>query len=147
MYSTPEGGKLTIIMDSASILNRTTESYGLTPGFFVKITVTDTGIGMEKDIIENIFNSFFSADLVNSPEKKGLGLTLAKEIIQYHDGVIDVWSSPGVGSFFSIILPLKKATDSMDIPAEDGKFILGNESVLMVDDDDLILTVGREICK
>ena len=147
LLSMPEGGKLTVVTESSSILNSTAASYGLTPGFFVKITVTDTGMGMEKEVIENIFNPFYSADPDKDPDRKGLGLTYAKEIIQNHDGVIDVWSSPGVGSSFSVILPLKETTDNLDIPAEDEKLILGHESVLLVDDEERILTVGREICK
>ncbi|MCP4024004.1 MAG: response regulator, partial [Desulfobacteraceae bacterium] len=143
----PVGGKLTVVTESASILNSTAESYGLAPGFFVKITFTDSGLGMEREVIEKIFHPFFCADPENFPDKRGLSLTFAKEIIQNHEGIIDVWSSPGVGSSFSVILPLKETTGSIDIPAEDEKLILGHESVLLVDDEERILTVGREICK
>ncbi|MCK5164381.1 MAG: response regulator [Desulfobacula sp.] len=147
LLAMPKGGKLCVVTESAAILNGTAESYGLATGFFVKISITDTGIGMEKDILENIFSPFYSADHERYPEKKGLGLTFAREIVQNHNGVIDVWSSPNAGSSFSIILPLKETTDNLDIPAEDEKLILGNESVLLVDDEERILTVGREICK
>lgn len=143
----PRGGKLSVVTESAAILNGTAESYGLETGFFVKITVTDSGIGMEKEVLENIFTPFFSADHQRYPEKKGLGLTFAREIVQNHNGVIDVWSSPGMGSSFSVILPLKDAADNLDIPSEDEKLVMGNESVLLVDDEERILTVGREICK
>ncbi|MCF6245850.1 MAG: response regulator [Desulfobacula sp.] len=143
----PKGGKLSVVTESAAILNGTAESYGLETGFFVKITITDSGIGMEKAVLENIFSPFYSADHERFPEKKGLGLTFAREIVQNHDGVIDVWSSPDMGSSFSIILPLKETADNFDIPAEDEKLIMGNESVLLVDDEERILTVGREICK
>ncbi|MCK5348485.1 MAG: hybrid sensor histidine kinase/response regulator, partial [Desulfobacula sp.] len=128
LLAMPKGGKLCVVTESAAILNGTAESYGLATGFFVKISITDTGIGMEKDILENIFSPFYSADHERYPEKKGLGLTFAREIVQNHNGVIDVWSSPNAGSSFSIILPLKETTDNLDIPAEDEKLILGNES-------------------
>lgn len=143
----PNGGKLSVLTESAAILNGTAESYGLNNGFFVKVTITDSGIGMEKEVLEKIFTPFYSADHERYPEKKGLGLTFAREIIQNHDGVIDVWSSPNQGSSFSIILPIKETTDNIDIPAEEEKLVLGNESVLLVDDEERILTVGREICK
>ena len=146
LQAMPEDGKLSIFTESAAILNGTAESYGLSSGFFVKITITDTGVGMEQDVLENIFTPFYSADHERYPEKKGLGLTFAKEIVQNHNGVIDVWSSPNKGSSFSIILPLKEMTDNIDIPAEDQKAVLGNESVLLVDDEERILKVGREIC-
>jgi len=119
----PKGGKLSVVTEAAviAILNGTAEAYGLSTGFFVKITLTDTGIGMEKDILDNIFSPFYSANHEQYPEKKGLGLTFAREIIQNHNGVIDVWSSPNVGSSFSIILPLKETTDTDDTPSENEK--------------------------
>lgn len=140
-------GKLSIVTESAAILNGTADSYGLNNGFFVKITIADTGIGMQKEVLENIFTSFYSVDPERYPEKKGLGLTFAREIVQNHNGVIDVWSSPNTGSSFSVILPLKETPDNIDIPSEDEKLIMGNGLVLLVDDEERILTVGREICK
>jgi len=147
LQAMPRGGKLSIVTESAAILNGTADSYGLNSGFFVKITITDTGIGMEKDVLKNIFTPFYSTDQERYPEKKGLGLTFARGIIQNHNGVIDVWSSPKVGSSFSIVLPLKEVTDTIDIPIEDEKLALGNGSVLLVDDEERILTIGQEICK
>ncbi|MBU8911683.1 MAG: response regulator [Desulfobacterales bacterium] len=147
LQAMPEGGKLSVVTESSAILNGAARSYGLNTGFFVKITITDTGIGMEKDVLEHIFTPFYSADHECHPEKKGLGLTFARGIVQNHNGVIDVWSSPKTGSSFSIILPLKETTDNIDIPVEEEKLILGNESILLVGDEERILTVGREICK
>ena len=147
LLAMPKGGKLSVVTESGAILNGTADSYGLNSGFFVKITITDTGIGMEKEVLDNIFTPFYSVDHERYPEKKGLGLTFAREIIQNHNGVIDVWSSPNKGSSFSIILALKKTTDYINTPVEDKKLIMGNESVLLVDDEERILTVGREICK
>ncbi len=143
----PRGGKLSVSTESASILNGTADAYGLKSGFFVKITISDTGIGMEKEVLDKIFTPFYSKNHERYPDKKGLGLTFAREIIQNHEGVIDVWSSPKAGSSFSVILPLKEAASNLDIPSEEEKLILGNESILLVDDEERILTVGREICK
>ncbi len=143
----PKGGKLSVITESAAILNGTAEAYGLNTGFFVKITISDTGIGIDSDMLENIFAPFYSIDHEKHPERKGLGLTFAREIIQNHNGIIDVWSSPGQGSSFAVILPLKETADTMDIPGEKEKLVLGHELILLVDDEQRILTVGREICK
>lgn len=143
----PEGGKLSVVTESAAILNGTADAYGLDTGFFVKITLTDTGVGMNSDTLEKIFKPFYSADHRDHPEKKGLGLTFAREIIQNHNGVIDVWSSVDVGSAFSILLPLAEPIENPDLPSADERLVLGNESVLLVDDEQRILTVGREICK
>jgi len=142
----PNGGKLSVLTESASILNGTADAYGLDCGLFCKITITDTGMGMDSDTLEKIFKPFYSANHKAFPDKRGLGLTFARKIAKNHKGVIDVWSSPRVGSSFSIILPLAESIDK-DPPTVQDKLILGNESILLVDDEERILTVGREICK
>ncbi|MBA3012749.1 MAG: response regulator [Proteobacteria bacterium] len=147
LLAMPKGGKLSVATEAAAILNGTAEAYGLDTGFFVKITITDTGMGMDAETLEKIFKPFYSANHRDYPEKKGLGLTFAREIVQNHNGVIDVWSSPDVGSAFSIILPLAAPIETSDMPSADEKLVLGNEFVLLVDDEQRILTVGREICK
>jgi len=147
LLAMPDGGKLSVVTESAAILNGTAEVYGLDTGFFVKITITDTGIGMDEETLEKIFKPFYSANHRNHPEKKGLGLTFAREIIRNHNGIIDIWSSPNVGSSFSIIMPLAEPLENSNMPSADEKLVLGNESVLLVDDELRILTVGREICK
>ena len=147
MDAMPKGGKLSIRTESAAFLNGTADAYGLSTGFFVKLTIIDTGIGMEKGQLKSIFKPFYSTDNNNYPKKKGLGLTFAREIVENHDGVIDVWSYPNTGSSFSVILPLKQAIDDLGIPAGDEKLGLWMESVLLVDDDEKILSVGRKICK
>ncbi len=143
----PHGGKLSVITESATILNGTAEAYGLDTGFFCKITITDTGIGMDKDILEKIFKPFYSANHKAFPGKRGLGLTFARKIVKNHKGVIDVWSSTNVGSSFSVILPLSEPVDNQNMPSAQEKLVMGNESILLVDDEERILTVGREICK
>ena len=102
---------------------------------------------MADDILDKIFTPFYSANHKLYPEKKGLGLTFAREIIQNHNGIIDVWSSPDAGSSFSIILPLKEKPGNVEITNENEKMVAGNEFVLLVDDEQRILTVGQEICK
>jgi len=147
LLAMPGGGTLSVATEAAAILNGTAEAYGLETGFFVKITLTDTGMGMDSETLEKIFKPFYSANHRDYPEKKGLGLTFAREIVRNHNGVIDVWSSVDVGSAFSIILPLAEPIENSDIPSADEKLVLGNEFVLLVDDEQRILTVGREICK
>ena len=142
-----KGGKLSIITESAVILNGTADAYGLNTGFFVKITIIDTGIGMKKEVLKNIFLPFYSADHESCPGKKGLGLTFAREIVENHSGVIDVCSSPKTGSSFSIILPLKETADDPGIQSEDEKKGLWMESVLLVDDEKKVQMAGNKMCK
>ncbi len=147
LQAMPEGGKLSVMTESAAIMNGTAEAYGVDTGYFVKINITDTGIGMDNEVLKKIFKPFYTHNHRNYPDKKGLGLTFARKIVKNHDGVIDVWSSPNVGSSFSIILPLAEPIENADMPSHQEKLILGNEFVLLVDDEERILTVGREICK
>jgi CheY-like chemotaxis protein len=147
LQAMPRGGKLSVLTESAAILNGTAEQLGVDMGHFVKITITDTGLGMDKETLARIFKPFYTADHDKYPERQGLGLTFARKIVKNHNGVIDVWSSPKVGSAFSIILPLAEPLEDADMPAAQDKLMLGNEFVLLVDDEERILTVGREICK
>ena len=101
----PTGGKLSIITESVMLLNGTADVYGLETGSYVKITIVDNGIGMENQVLEKIFNPSFSYWQEGRSETKGWGLAVAQNIVQHHAGVIEVWSSPNVGSSFSIILP------------------------------------------
>jgi heavy metal sensor kinase len=89
---TPTGGKIQV-----SILRD--EDY-------VRISIADTGIGISEEDIQNIFNRFYRVDRANSPTGYGLGLCIAKSIVDAHHGQIDVLSSIGKGSVFSISLPL-----------------------------------------
>ena len=146
LQALPEGGKLSVRTEAAAILNGTADAYGLESGFFCKITISDTGIGMDRDILEKIFKAFYSHDHNQFPEKKGLGLTFAKKIVKHHNGVIDVWSSLNVGSSLSIILPLAEHKHINDMPSAQEELKLGHESVLLVDDEQRILNVGRTIC-
>ncbi|MDQ1270023.1 MAG: Histidine kinase, partial [Thermodesulfobacteriota bacterium] len=117
-------------------------------GFFCKITISDTGIGMDSATLEKIFKAFYSHKHNQFPEKKGLGLTFAKKIVRHHKGVIDVWSSLNVGSSFSVILPLAEDNHHIDdLPSAQEELKLGHECVLLVDDEQRILNVGRTICK
>lgn len=94
MKFTPENGKIDI---SSEIQDK-----------IVKITVSDTGIGIPKDEIENIFNRFYIVDKSRSKEKggTGLGLSIAKWIIDMHQGTIDVKSEEYKGSRVTVTLNL-----------------------------------------
>jgi CheY-like chemotaxis protein len=148
LQAMPEGGKLSVRTEAAAILNGTADAFGLESGFFCKITISDTGIGMESATLEKIFKAFYSHKHNQFPEKKGLGLTFAKKIVRHHKGVIDVWSSLNVGSSFSVILPLADDNHHIDdLPSAQEELKLGHECVLLVDDEQRILNVGRTICK
>ncbi len=114
--------------------------HGAESGNYVKITITDTGTGMDPATMERIFDPFFTTKTVG--RGTGLGLSSAYGIVRNHGGFMDVSSRKGQGTTFSIHL---KATDA---PLGDATVIRasaqeGNETILVVDDDPLILDVGQ----
>lgn len=115
----PNGGKLSIITESVMLLNGTAAAYGLETGSYVKITIVDNGIGMENQVLEKIFNPSFYYRQESDSEAKGWGLAVAKNIVHHHDGMIEAWSSPNIGSSFSIILPSYEIKIKSDAPGED----------------------------
>ena len=112
----------------------------LEPGRYVKIAVTDTGIGMDEATRQQIFDPFFT-----TKEKRhgiGLGLASAYGIIKNHGGMIAVSSKVGQGSTFNIILPVSENAPQGKIPVQE-KPIRGSETVLLVDDEVKIIEVAR----
>ena len=108
-------------------------------GDYVKISVSDTGIGMSKQIKDNIFEPFFSTK--GEGKGTGLGLATVYGIIKNHKGYIFCESEPGHGTTFSIYLP---ATEKKEIAQETkGKYIKGTGTILVVDDEEFV----REMTK
>ena len=79
------------------------------------INVTDTGIGIAEDDLEDIFVEFRQADTLKSSEGAGLGLPLSRQLVIMHGGDISVRSELGEGACFSLIVPLKRPSDMPDI--------------------------------
>lgn len=72
----------------------------------VKVSIVDHGIGMSDDVLKRVYEKFYQADSSRSSIGNGLGLTLAKRIVDLHDGKIEVSSKPGKGTAFTVTLPL-----------------------------------------
>ncbi len=118
------------------------ELYDPKPGDYVLLTVTDTGIGMDKETMERIFDPFFTTKEMG--RGTGLGLASAYGIIKGHGGYIEVDSKKGQGATFRIYLrasgkKVQKAVKTTD------QLIKGTGTVLLVDDEEVILEVGKEL--
>ncbi len=131
------GGELTY--KSSNIIIETEQDSrnldNMSPGEYVKIQICDTGTGIEPEIIDKIFEPFFTT----KPQGKGTGLGLAAAhgtIIQ-HNGAIQVESTPGVGSVFSIILPAcDYNAENVQLPKENLPCRTGN--ILLIEDEEII---------
>jgi two-component system, cell cycle sensor histidine kinase and response regulator CckA len=141
----PAGGSLRVETENI-VLNRTkAPRLGLTPGNFVRIGVADTGIGMDDTVRERIFDPFFTT----KPRGRGTGLGLASAygIIKNHGGIISVESAQGRGSTFTIYLPASSKVCQPGHAIAKTAVRTGSETVLLVDDETMILEVGQEMLK
>jgi CheY-like chemotaxis protein len=107
-------------------------------GRYVKVTVTDTGVGMDEQTRQRIFEPFFTTKEMG--RGTGLGLASAYGIIKNHGGIIDVESEKGVGTSFHIYLPGSDKEVTQD-PGLEADIRKGSEGVLLVDDEDMVRAV------
>ncbi len=114
---------------------------GIAPGSFIILSVSDTGIGMDKATIERIFEPYFTTKEVGSGT--GLGLAVTHGIVQDAGGFIRVASTPGLGTTFDIYFPVlkKEETDDTDIGEEGSDLLKGREHILVVDDEPFLVRV------
>jgi len=113
-------------------------------GDYILLKVSDTGTGMGQKVMDRIFEPFFTTkDLGRG---SGLGLASVYGIIKGHDGYIDVESEKGLGAIFSIYLPAseKSIQKTLEIPE---RIMEGNENILLVDDEALVINVGVQLLK
>jgi PAS domain S-box-containing protein len=140
----PEGGDLYLETDNVVLDEEYMRSkpYTLRQGNYVKISVSDTGVGMNRKIQQRIFEPFFTTKAIG--KGTGLGLASAYGIVKNHGGIINCYSEPGVGSTFNIYLPAFQTTKEEETaPVEES--IQGSETVLLVDDDKVIVHAGKRM--
>jgi PAS domain S-box-containing protein len=140
----PGGGELYLQTENVMFDENYSNPYKLSPGKYVKISVTDTGVGMDEATQERIFEPFFTTKKMG----RGIGLGLASTygIIKNHDGIINLFSQKGEGTTFDIYLPAseKEVVEEKKLPEA---VLKGTETVLFVDDEDMIVGIGKKTLK
>jgi CheY-like chemotaxis protein len=140
----PGGGDIYIRGENVTLDEDAARFFGTKPGNYVKVSVTDTGVGIDEDTQQRIFEPFFTTKEMG--RGTGLGLASAYGIIENHGGIINVYSKKGQGTTFNIYLPVKAGLVSQPNAEETDKEIRrGHETVLIVDDEDIITDVGRKM--
>ena len=127
------GGTIGVIVEKVILDDKSTKKYPeLNPGEHIKIRVSDTGPGINPDIIDRIFDPYFTTKGVG--KGSGMGLSIVHGIIKNHNGTITVDSNPGKGTTFNILFP--KATEKSKTEKKTTKEpFCGNEAILFVDDE------------
>ncbi len=130
----PDGGVITLsatdVTADALLLAAHAEAK---EGRYVRLRVADTGVGMDAETRERIFDPFFS--IKNRGESLGLSLASVYGIVRQHAGIVDIDSSPGAGTTFDLYLPLADVAPEAEQPPQPPSPAGGGESVLVVEDE------------
>jgi len=138
----PEGGELYIHTENVILDEGDVKPRGIESGRFVKISITDTGIGMDALTQQRIFDPFFTTK--EKDRGTGLGLASAYGIINNHGGIIRVYSEQGEGTTFNIYLPVTEKLVSRQ-QRQEKELLRGSGVILLVDDEEMILEIGKDL--
>ncbi|WP_456432546.1 response regulator [Thermosulfuriphilus sp.] len=143
----PQGGLLLIKTENLSSTDVLPLPPGSCRGNYIRLTVKDTGVGMDREVLEHIFEPFFTTK--EEGKGTGLGLSVVYGIVKQHGGWVDVSSRPGDGSSFEIYLPatrapaVKKATEEKAF----ADFRAKGEGILLVEDEEMVREMAADFLR
>ena len=144
MVNKETGAQLTIRTCNQSLNTTDALSLGLTEGDYVQLSLADTGSGMDKEVIDKIFDPFYST---KGDEGTGLGLSQVFGFVKRSGGTIKVYSEPGQGSQFILYFPryLDDVGKNTTETSEDNFIFTGHENILIVDDEEALGSLTSEL--
>ncbi|SDU36192.1 response regulator [Desulfobacula phenolica] len=137
------GGILSVILKERPFTASPLSGRNISPKRFVCLTIKDTGVGMDKSILNKIFDPYFTTKGLN--KGTGLGLSVVHGIVKKLKGEIIVNSIPGKGTVFDIYLPVyqKESTDTLEFPKQ--ALPKGEERILLVDDEAPVIKIETQM--
>jgi PAS domain S-box-containing protein len=142
MQAMPKGGVLEVALHNTDLDEETIPADApLTPGKYVLITVKDAGTGIPPEVLNRIFDPYFSTKEKGS----GLGLAISYSIVRQHGGAITVESEVGVGTCFRVYLPASSAAAAAPVAARPEVHVRRSGRVLIMDDEDMVAEVAQEM--
>jgi PAS domain S-box-containing protein len=122
-------------------LQQTFGPFDISPGQYVMLEVSDTGCGMDEATVARIFDPFFSTKFAG----RGLGLAAVMGIVRGHKGALRVYSEPGKGSSFKVLLPVSKTAVERSEPVVIKNDLEGSGTILVIDDEELVRQLVRSV--
>ena len=136
-------GLLEIILDDIELDSSSIEAFPeMAPGPYTRLTVTDTGHGIDREVLDRIFDPYFTTK--DKGRGTGLGLSVVHGIVQAHGGTVKVYSEPGRGTSFHVYFPATSDRSGAGVSIEE-PVVRGDERILFVDDEPAIAQMGKEM--
>jgi PAS domain S-box-containing protein len=138
----PGGGELFLQTENVEIGEQKARFFATQPGRYIKISVSDTGVGMDEATMQKLFEPFFTTKKMG--RGTGLGLASVYGIIKNHGGFIEVFSKEGAGSTFDIYLP---ASGKASVATRKAAAAAPRDTaaILFIDDEEMIVTIGKQM--
>jgi CheY-like chemotaxis protein len=140
----PAGGSLTVDTADVEVDEAEADSYpGVSPGPFVRLRVSDTGVGMAKHVVDRAFDPFFTTK--PRGEGTGLGLATVYGVVTQARGSVRIYSEPGIGSSITVLFPAAQPASQAAAEETQPALLSGSETVLVVENDDALRETTRRI--